>query len=79
MIIPARALNELARIANDGMGMVSMIVPAGRGQVVFRLDSAELVSQLIDGNFPDYKVILPRSFKSHTSSRPPPSSRPAAG
>lgn len=66
MIIPARALNELARIATDPEGMISMIVPSGRGQVVFRLDSAELVSQLIDGNFPDYRVILPRSFKSHT-------------
>ncbi len=66
LIIPARALNELARIAGDGDSMVSMIVPSGRGQVVFRLESAELVSQLIDGNFPDYKVLLPRSFKSHT-------------
>jgi DNA polymerase III subunit beta len=66
MIIPARALNELARIASDGEHIISMIVPAGRGQVVFRLESAELVSQLIDGNFPDYKVIMPRSFKSHT-------------
>jgi len=66
MIIPARALNELARIAGDGENMLTMIVPTGRGQVVFRLDSIELVSQLIDGNFPDYKVIMPRSFKSHT-------------
>lgn len=66
VIIPARALSELARIAGDGEGMVSMIIPSGRGQVVFRLEAAELVSQLIDGSFPDYKVILPRSFKSHT-------------
>lgn len=66
MLIPARALNELSRIASDPDGMVSIIVPSGRGQVVFRLDSAELVSQLIDGNFPDYKVIVPRSFKVHT-------------
>ncbi len=66
MIIPARALNELARIATDPEGMLSMVIPTGRGQVVFRLDSAELVSQLIDGNFPDYRVIIPRSFKSHT-------------
>jgi DNA polymerase-3 subunit beta len=66
LIVPARALNELARIAVDGDTMLRMIIPAGRGQVVFRLDSAELVSQLIDGNFPDYKVLLPRSFKSHT-------------
>ena len=66
MIIPARALNELARIASDGEKSLSMIIPGGRGQVVFRMNSVELVSQLIDGNFPDYKVIIPRSFKSHT-------------
>lgn len=66
IIIPARALNELARIAADGENMLTMIMPSGRGQVVFRMDSVELVSQLIDGNFPDYKVIIPRSFKSHT-------------
>jgi DNA polymerase-3 subunit beta len=66
MIIPARALNELARIAGDSDNKMNMIIPAGRGQVVFRMDSVELVSQLIDGNFPDYKVIIPRSFKTHT-------------
>jgi DNA polymerase III subunit beta len=66
IIIPARALNELARVATDGDNQMSMIVPTGRGQVVFRLDSIELVSQLIDGNFPDYRVIMPRSFKCHT-------------
>lgn len=66
IIIPARALNELARIASDGENVLKMIIPGGRGQVVFRMDSVELVSQLIDGNFPDYKVIIPRSFKSHT-------------
>ena len=65
MIIPARALNELARIATDGESTMSIIVPSGRGQVVVRLEAAELVSQLIDGNFPDYRVIVPRSFKSH--------------
>ncbi len=66
ILIPARALSEMARIANDPEGMVSLIIPNGRGQVVFRLESAELVSQLIDGSFPDYRVIIPRAFKSHT-------------
>lgn len=66
VLIPARALSEMARIANDPEGMVSLIIPGGRGQVVFRLETAELVSQLIDGSFPDYRVIIPRSFKSHT-------------
>jgi DNA polymerase-3 subunit beta len=65
-IIPARALSELARIASDGEEMVSMIVPKGRGQVVFRVKDVELVSQLIDGAFPDYQQIIPRNYTSRT-------------
>jgi DNA polymerase-3 subunit beta len=66
VIIPARALSELARIAADGEQTVIMNIPSGRGQVIFHLKDAELVSQLIDGNFPDYKVIIPRTTKTHT-------------
>ncbi len=66
VIIPARALSELARIAADGEQTVIMNIPSGRGQVIFHLKDAELVSQLIDGNFPDYKVIIPRVTKTHT-------------
>jgi len=66
IIVPARALSELARIATDGDESISMVVPKGRGQVVFRLKDAELVSQLIDGTFPDYQQIIPRSYKSRT-------------
>ncbi len=59
-IIPARAMAELARIATDGDQMVTMVLPPGRGQVIFRLRDVELVSQLIDGVFPDYEQIIPR-------------------
>ena len=65
-IIPARALNELSRIASDGERTVSMVIPPGRGQVLFHLDDVELVSQLIEGNFPDYNAIIPRSCKTTT-------------
>jgi DNA polymerase-3 subunit beta len=65
-IIPARALGELARIATDGNEIISMVMPKGRGQVIFRMKEVELVSQLIDGNFPDYQQIIPRSYKSRT-------------
>jgi len=63
VIVPARALSELARIASDGSQTLRMIIQQDRGQVLFHLRDAELVSQLIEGNFPDYKVIIPRSFK----------------
>jgi DNA polymerase-3 subunit beta len=59
-VIPARALTELARIAGEGDQTVTMIMPPGRGQVIFRLKEAELVSQLIEGSFPDYEQIIPR-------------------
>ena len=65
-IIPARALGELARIASDGNETISMVMPKGRGQIIFRMKEVELVSQLIDGTFPDYQQIIPRSYKSRT-------------
>jgi DNA polymerase-3 subunit beta len=65
-IIPARALNELARVASDGNETIAMVIPQGRGQVIFRVKDVEVVSQLIDGTFPDYQQIIPRSYKSRT-------------
>jgi DNA polymerase-3 subunit beta len=66
VIIPARSLSELARIAVNGSETVTMVVPADRGQAIFHLKDAELVTQLIEGNFPDYRAIIPRSFKTRT-------------
>ena len=66
VIIPARSLSELARIAVNGNETVTMVVPQDRGQAIFHLKNAELVTQLIEGNFPDYRAIIPRSFKTRT-------------
>ena len=66
VIIPARSLSELARIAVNGSETVAMVVPQDRGQAIFHLKDAELVTQLIEGNFPDYRAIIPRSFKTRT-------------
>lgn len=65
-IIPARALSELARIAGDGDETVNMILPQGRSQVIFRMKNIELSSQLIEGNFPEYKQIIPTSHQTRT-------------
>jgi DNA polymerase III subunit beta len=65
-IIPARALNELSRIAGDGNAIIKMVIPQGRGQVIFHLPDVELASQLIDANFPDFKLIIPQSYKTRT-------------
>ena len=61
-VIPARALTELARISGDGDQVLSMVMPKDRGQVIFHMNNIELVSQLIEGSFPDLEQLIPRSY-----------------
>ncbi len=65
-IIPARALNELARISGDGNETVNMTLSPGRNQVTFRMKDIELTSQLIEGNFPEFQQIIPTSHNTRT-------------
>ena len=65
-IIPARALAELGRVAGEQEEAALMTLPPGRGQVIFHLKDVELVSQLIEGAFPDYEHIVPRSYTTRT-------------
>jgi DNA polymerase-3 subunit beta len=43
-----------------------MVMPSGRGQVIFRTKDIELVSQLIEGAFPEYEQIIPQSYETRT-------------
>jgi DNA polymerase-3 subunit beta len=65
-IVPARALTEVARIATDDKETVTMIMPPGRGQVIFSMKNAELRCQLVEGAFPEYQQIIPNGFKTRT-------------
>jgi DNA polymerase-3 subunit beta len=65
-IIPARALNELSRIFSDGKEVVNLILPPRSGRVIFRTKDIELVSQLIEGTFPDYQQIIPQNYQTRT-------------
>jgi DNA polymerase-3 subunit beta len=64
--VPARALGELARAAVNMDDTITMVLPPSRGQVIFHLKDVEVVSQLIEGNFPDYRAIIPHTFKTRT-------------
>lgn len=65
-IVPARALAELGRVASDDNEAVVMTMPPGRGQVIFRMKDVELVSQLIEGTFPNYQHIIPNGYATRT-------------
>ena len=65
VIIPARALAELARISTDEEDITLVITPT-RKQALFHAPNVDLVSQLIEGNFPDYQQIIPTSYTTRT-------------
>ena len=64
VVIPARALNELARVLSDTSDAVEIVLAGGRNQVLFHLEGVDLVSRLIDGQFPNYQQVVP---KEHTT------------
>ncbi len=66
VVIPARALNELSRIVDDSVEEVYIEMPQGRNQVIFDMDSVVLVTQLIEGNFPDFRPVIPSRHSTRT-------------
>lgn len=58
-IIPARALQELARIA---AGAEEVQLGVHENHVVFAANDVLLTSRRIDGQFPNYKQLLPETF-----------------
>jgi DNA polymerase-3 subunit beta len=66
VIIPARALGELARISADQEEWVEVIITPARNQILFHLSDVDVVSQLIEGKFPDYNQIIPSGFATRT-------------
>ena len=60
--IPARALQELARLGAGAEGD-ELGINVLQNQVVFTLGRAILSSRLIDGQFPNYRQLLPESFE----------------
>ena len=58
-IVPARTLQEVERLI-EGDAPIGMVVTPQRSQVLFRLQNVEIVSQLIQGTFPNYSQLVPQ-------------------
>ena len=59
-IVPARALEELARIA---AGATMLELGVRENQVIFGADGIWLTTRRIDGQFPNYRQLLPEAFE----------------
>jgi len=62
VIIPARTLAELNRLMADQEEAVDITINPNKSQALFRLKNIELVSQLVQGTFPNYVQLIPQSY-----------------
>ena len=66
LIIPARALIELARIIAGSESNVAMTITPGGGQVLFHTEDIDLVTRVIDGKYPDIERVIPQQYTTRT-------------
>jgi DNA polymerase-3 subunit beta len=62
VIVPARALRELARIIGDATEPLKLAITPNQSQLLARVGETEFLSRLIEGSFPDFRQIVPREF-----------------
>ena len=60
IIVPSKAVTELGRLLNED-GDVKLTV--GENQIAFEVNGTLLVSKLIEGNYPNYKQVVPAEAK----------------
>lgn len=66
IIIPSRALTELSRVLGTQDQPVQVAITPSQNQILFHLENIDLVSQLIEGRFPDVSQIIPKSHNTRT-------------
>lgn len=65
LIIPARALLEVAKIARETQEEeIKIFSTKEKGQLVFALKEMEIAARLLEGEFPEFQKIIPQGFSS---------------
>jgi len=65
LLVPTKALQELAHVITEIAeedSLVELYLIKDRNQVLFRVGDVDLTSRLIDGEFPEYRPIIPTGF-----------------
>jgi DNA polymerase III subunit beta len=64
LILPARTIMELARVSGEGRKEeVEMEIVKENNQVIFQYDNSQLISRILEGNFPEVEKIIPVDFR----------------
>ncbi len=59
VVVPARSYQELIRVLADSDEPAEIILTPAKNQILFHAEGIELVSRLVDGQFPNYQQVLP--------------------
>lgn len=65
--IPACVLKEVVRILGTTQAKnITLFSPKEGNRIVLRCENVQVISQLIDGTYPDYQAIIPNGYKTRT-------------
>lgn len=59
VIVPARSYMELERVLGDTDDPLDVFITPNKSQVIFHTNEADIVSRIIEGQFPNYKQVIP--------------------
>lgn len=62
VVIPAKALTEVGRVIGDDDDVVTITLPKDRDIVLFHMKHTDIATQILEGKFPDFAAIIPRSY-----------------
>jgi len=60
-LIPAKSLLEIVKLAKNNQ-KIKLGLSTDEHQIIFILDDIEIISRLIDGEYPDYQKIVPQNY-----------------
>jgi DNA polymerase-3 subunit beta len=63
LTVPARALREIEKMVAMGQGTESVALHLDQGQIVFEWADQRLTTRTLEGQYPNYRQLLPRSFE----------------
>ena len=66
VIVPGKTFIELGRLLSDQTDPVEIQLLENKNQILFHLNTVDVVSQLIQGTFPNYQQLIPNSYSTRT-------------
>src|SRR5579864_4528866 len=66
LIVPARALGEVMRVASGGV-IEATVLGGQANQLVFNTGDVKVIARLVDGQYPNYKQVIPQQFDKHVT------------